>query len=132
MFTSFDGIFLFTLTQFTQFSKFNLIPDSYSCLLSPEYSVYFNMVAVWRWYSRIVDKYPWGSQILQTGVLCAAGDVLAQVIIKIQVLTTTLTGMISYNSWRWRRKVWRSLNFQESEDSSSWALALSALVSGTW
>ena len=85
MFTSFDGIFLFTLTQFTQFSKFNLIPDSYSCLSSPEYSVYFNMVAVWRWYSRIVDKYPWGSQILQTGVLCAAGDVLAQVIIKIQV-----------------------------------------------
>ena len=38
------------------------------------------MSVIWRWYSRMVDKYPWGSQILLTGVLCAAGDVIAQVL----------------------------------------------------
>ena len=37
------------------------------------------MASLWRAYSRLVDKYPWRSQILQTGVLCAAGDVIAQV-----------------------------------------------------
>lgn len=40
------------------------------------------MAAVWRAYSRLVDKFPWGSQIIQTGVLCAAGDVIAQVAIE--------------------------------------------------
>ena len=44
-----------------------------------EVNVRYKMSALWRWYSRIVDKYPWGSQIVQTGVLCAAGDVIAQV-----------------------------------------------------
>ena len=37
------------------------------------------MAGLWRAYSRFVDKFPWGSQILQTGVLCASGDVVAQV-----------------------------------------------------
>ena len=37
------------------------------------------MAGLWRAYSRFVDKFPWGSQILQTGVLCASGDVIAQV-----------------------------------------------------
>ena len=37
------------------------------------------MASLWRAYSRLVDKFPWGSQILQTGVLCASGDVIAQV-----------------------------------------------------
>ena len=38
------------------------------------------MASLWRTYSRLVDRFPWGSQILQTGVLCAAGDVIAQVL----------------------------------------------------
>jgi len=40
------------------------------------------MSKVWKAYTRFVDKYPWGSQILQTGVLCASGDVIAQVAVE--------------------------------------------------
>ena len=40
------------------------------------------MSAAWRWYSRMVDRYPWRSQILQTGLLCAAGDVIAQLAVE--------------------------------------------------
>lgn len=40
------------------------------------------MAGLWRAYSRFVDKFPWGSQILQTGVLCASGDVIAQVLVE--------------------------------------------------
>jgi len=40
------------------------------------------MSGLWRQYARLVDKYPWGSQILQTGVLCATGDVLSQVLVE--------------------------------------------------
>ena len=41
------------------------------------------MGSLWRSYSRLVDRYPWTSQILQTGVLCAAGDLLAQVLLQL-------------------------------------------------
>jgi len=40
------------------------------------------MASLWRAYSRIVDRFPWGANILQTGVLCATGDVLAQVLVE--------------------------------------------------
>jgi len=40
------------------------------------------MAGLWRQYARLVEKYPWGSQILQTGVLCATGDVLSQVLVE--------------------------------------------------
>eukprot|EP00092_Neocalanus_flemingeri_P000357 GFUD01000379.1.p1 GENE.GFUD01000379.1~~GFUD01000379.1.p1 ORF type:complete len:183 (-),score=49.43 GFUD01000379.1:64-612(-) len=40
------------------------------------------MAGLWRAYTKFVDKFPWGSQILQTGVLCASGDVIAQVVVE--------------------------------------------------
>lgn len=40
------------------------------------------MAAIWRTYSRFVDKFPWGSNILQTGVLCATGDVISQLVVE--------------------------------------------------
>ena len=40
------------------------------------------MSKIWRAYTKFVDKFPWGSQILQTGVLCASGDVIAQVLVE--------------------------------------------------
>jgi len=40
------------------------------------------MAGLWRNYARFVEKFPWGSQILQTGVLCASGDVIAQVVVE--------------------------------------------------
>jgi len=40
------------------------------------------MSRIWRAYTKFVDKFPWGSQILQTGVLCASGDVIAQVLVE--------------------------------------------------
>jgi len=40
------------------------------------------MAAVWRSYSRLVEKFPWSSTILQTGVLCATGDAVAQLAVE--------------------------------------------------
>jgi len=40
------------------------------------------MSRIWRAYNKFVDRYPWGSQILQTGILCASGDVIAQVVVE--------------------------------------------------
>ena len=37
-----------------------------------------NMAGLWRSYSKLVERFPWGTNILQTGVLCATGDVIAQ------------------------------------------------------
>ena len=36
------------------------------------------MAGLWRSYSKLVERFPWGTNILQTGVLCATGDVIAQ------------------------------------------------------
>ena len=32
----------------------------------------------WRAYTRLVERFPWGSQMLQSGLLCATGDLIAQ------------------------------------------------------
>ena len=89
------------------------------------------MVGIWRWYSRIVDKYPWGSQILQTGVLCAAGDVIAQASNKIKTHFQRCSCLIwTFCRWQWRRKAGKSLNFPELGGFSSWAPVLCVLVSG--
>ena len=56
------------------------------------------MSAVWRWYSRMVDKYPWGSQILQTGVLCATGDIIAQVTTQLSDAIPSLALNIYFNT----------------------------------
>ena len=32
----------------------------------------------WRAYTRLVEKFPWGSQMVQSGLLCATGDLIAQ------------------------------------------------------
>jgi len=37
---------------------------------------------MWRSYARLVERFPWGSQIAQTGVLCATGDILAQMVVE--------------------------------------------------
>ena len=36
------------------------------------------MAGLWRSYSKLVERFPWGTNIFQTGVLCATGDVIAQ------------------------------------------------------
>jgi len=40
------------------------------------------MSGAWRAYARLVERFPWGSQIAQTGVLVATGDVLAQLVVE--------------------------------------------------
>ena len=40
------------------------------------------MSGLWRRYSLLVEKFPWSSNILQTGVLCAAGDAIAQLVVE--------------------------------------------------
>ena len=40
------------------------------------------MASLWRGYTRLVERFPWGSQIGQTGVLCATGDVIAQLVVE--------------------------------------------------
>lgn len=41
-----------------------------------------SLCKLWRSYTRFVERFPWGSQIAQTGVLCATGDVLAQLVVE--------------------------------------------------
>jgi len=40
------------------------------------------MSRAWRRYTKFVEQYPWGSQIVQTGVICATGDAVAQIIVE--------------------------------------------------
>ena len=37
---------------------------------------------LWRAYAKLVDKYPWASQIGQTAVLLSTGDVISQVVVE--------------------------------------------------
>ena len=47
-----------------------------------ETCAYFQMSRAWRRYTKLVEQYPWGSQIVQTGVICASGDAVAQIIVE--------------------------------------------------
>ena len=47
-----------------------------------ESCAYFQMSRAWRRYTKFVEQYPWGSQIVQTGVICATGDAVAQIIVE--------------------------------------------------
>ena len=54
-----------------------------------------------RAYNKFVDRYPWGSQIRQTGILCASGDVIAQVVVerkKIQEMRSNIEAQTVNNT----------------------------------
>eukprot|EP00088_Acartia_fossae_P007435 TRINITY_DN13495_c0_g1_i2.p1 TRINITY_DN13495_c0_g1~~TRINITY_DN13495_c0_g1_i2.p1 ORF type:complete len:183 (-),score=16.46 TRINITY_DN13495_c0_g1_i2:391-939(-) len=40
------------------------------------------MAFIWRQYTRVLEKYPWRTQILQSGILCATGDAIAQTLVE--------------------------------------------------
>ena len=52
------------------------------------------MAGLWRRYSKLVERFPWGTNILQTGVLCATGDVIAQFAVERRALKVERVGMV--------------------------------------
>jgi len=40
------------------------------------------MAFLWRHYTRLLEKYPWRTTIIQSGVLCATGDGIAQTLLE--------------------------------------------------
>ena len=52
------------------------------------------MAGLWRRYSKLVERFPWGTNILQTGVLCATGDVIAQFAVERRALKVGRVGRV--------------------------------------
>ena len=52
------------------------------------------MAGLWRRYSKLVERFPWGTNILQTGVLCATGDVIAQFAVERRALKVGKVGRV--------------------------------------
>jgi len=52
------------------------------------------MAGLWRRYSKLVERFPWGTNILQTGVLCATGDVIAQFAVERRALKVGRVGSV--------------------------------------
>ena len=47
------------------------------------------MSGAWRRYTKLVEQFPWASQIVQTGLICATGDAVAQLTVERKNLKVT-------------------------------------------